>query len=121
MTTVYFTRAAQKPTAPKTNWGILVNVAKESGHYEKAYWALKVMYDNTKSEKSKTIYGKKLVQLQNLFSIQKSANAYYDQKGEYPADLNTLVETGLLKEVPEDPTGKGYVWDADKRQVVVGE
>jgi len=118
---VYFTRAAQKPTAPKTNWGILVNVAKQSGHYEKAYWALKVMYDNTKSEKSKTIYGKKLVQLQNLFTIQKSANAYYEQKGEYPTDLNTLVETGLLEEIPDDPMGNSYVWDADKRQVLVGE
>jgi tetratricopeptide (TPR) repeat protein len=118
---IYFTEAARKPGAPKTNWGILVNVAREAGHYEKAYWALQVMYDSAKSEKIKNIYAKKLVQLQNIFLIQKAADAYQQEKGAYPAALGEIIEKGYMEEIPEDPMGKGYTWDVEKKKVVIKE
>jgi len=117
----YFMMAAQKPDAPKTNWGILVNVSKESGYYENAYWSLKVMYDSAKSDKVKTIYGKKLVQLQNVFLIQKAADTYQHEKGDFPASLEEIVEKGYMDEVPVDPMGKGYTWDVEKGKVMINE
>jgi tetratricopeptide (TPR) repeat protein len=110
----YFLKAAQKPGAPKTNWGLLVNVSKESGYYENAYWALKVMYDNSDNEKVKMIYAKKLVQLDNLFTLQKAVTSYNDKTGNYPESLEKLVENGYIEKIPDDPMGKGYVWDGEK-------
>lgn len=117
----YFLIAAQKPDAPKTNWGLLVNVSKESGYYENAYWALKVMYDSAKSDKVKTIYGKKLVQLQNVFLIQKAVDAFQQERGNFPATLDAIVAKGYMEEIPEDPMGKGYTLDAAKGKVMINE
>ncbi|MDX1776530.1 MAG: hypothetical protein R3297_08100 [Desulfobulbales bacterium] len=117
----YFMMAARKPGAPKANWGLLVNVSRESGHYENAYWALKVMYESAKSDKVKTIYAKKLVQLQNVFLIQKAADTYYRDKGFHPLTLEDFVAKGLMDEIPEDPMGKGYFWDAEKKKVFIKE
>ena len=115
----YFLKAAQKPGAPKTNWGLLVNVSRESGFYENAYWALKVMYDNSDNEKVKMIYAKKLVQLENLFTLQKAVNSYNEKTGNYPESLENLVESGDIEKIPEDPMGKHYAFDSEKKQVVV--
>ena len=117
----YFMMAARKPGAPKTNWGLLVNVSKESGYYENAYWALKVMYENARSHKVKTIYGKKLVQLQNVFLIQKAAETYQQKMHTYPASLEDITAKGFMEEIPEDPMGKGYFWDGERKQVMINE
>ena len=117
----YFMMAARKPGAPKTNWGLLVNVSRESGYYENAYWAMQVMYESAKSEKVKTIYAKKLVQLQNVLLIQKAADAYAREKGIFPANLGEIVEKGYMEEIPEDPMGRGYFWDDKKKRVMINE
>jgi hypothetical protein len=117
----YFMMAARKPDAPQTNWGLLVNISRESGYYENAYWALKVMYDSARSEKVKTIYAKKLVQLQNVFLIRKAANTYQEEKGNFPTTLDEIVAKGYISEIPEDPMGKGYAWDAEKKKVMIKE
>ena len=117
----YFMMAAQKPGAPKTNWGLLVNVSRESGYYENAYWAMKVMYESAGSDKVKTIYAKKLVQLQNVFLIQKGADAFQQERGVFPATLGEIVEKGYVEEIPEDPMGKGYYWDSEKNKVMINE
>ena len=113
--------AAQKSDAPKTNWGLLANISKESGYYENAYWAMKVMYESAKSDKVKTIYAKKLVQLQNVFLIQKAADTFQEENRISPGFLDDLVLSGYLDEIPEDPMGKGYTWDAEKKQVMIKE
>ena len=113
--------AAQKPDAPKANWGLLVNVSRESGYYENAYWALKVMYESAKSDKVKTIYAKKLVQLQNVFQIQKAADSFQQKKGFFPLTLEDIVAKGFMEEIPEDPMGRGYTWDAEKNKVMINE
>ena len=117
----YFMMAARKPGAPKTNWGLLVNISRESGYYENAYWAMKVMYESARSDKVKTIYGKKLVQLQNVLLIQRAADTYKQEKDNEPATLDELVKTGYIDAIPEDPMGKGYTWDIEQGKVLINE
>jgi hypothetical protein len=117
----YFMMAAKKPDAPKVNWGLLVNISKESGFYENAYWALQVMYESARSDKVKTIYGKKLVQLQNALLLQKAADKFYGERGNLPDTLDELASKGYIDEVPEDPMGKGYFWDTEKNKVLIKE
>jgi hypothetical protein len=117
----YFTIAAKKPGAPEANWGLLVNVSKESGYYENAHWALKVMYESTTSDKVKTIYGRKLVQLQNVLILQQAANEFVQKEHSLPASLDDLVKKGYREEIPADPMGQGYYWDGEKGKVMINE
>jgi competence protein ComGC len=79
------------------------------------------MYESAKSDKVKTIYGKKLVQLQNVFLIQKAVDTFQLEKGVFPASLEEIVTKGYMEQVPEDPMGKGYTWDTEKGKVFINE
>lgn len=49
---------------------------------------------------------KKEVQTQNIRTIQSSIDQYYHDKGEYPNNLEALVDAGYLKTIPIDPSTK---------------
>lgn len=48
---------------------------------------------------------------ENLFIMRKLINQYYLDKNKYPANLQTLVDEGYLKQIPKDPiTGSTQTW-----------
>ncbi len=48
---------------------------------------------------------------EDLFLMRKLINQYYLDKNKYPANLQTLVDEGYLKKIPEDPiTGSAQTW-----------
>lgn len=52
----------------------------------------------------------------NLDVLNKAADAYAEQAGEYPASLLTLADAGLVNALPSDPADGDYYIDArDKR------
>ena len=46
---------------------------------------------------------KEAVLKENLFVMRSQINNYFADKGEYPFDLQALVEARYLKKVPQDP------------------
>jgi len=115
----YLWQAAQKPEAPKHFMALMLSALKKSGEYEKALWAMKMMYDNAPDEKTKTVYGKKMIQLRDMAVLQKAAEVFHQRNDRYPSDLEELLSAGLIKELPADPYGQGYEWNPDKNLVVV--
>lgn len=48
---------------------------------------------------------------EDLFLMRKLINQYYLDKNKYPASLQTLVDEGYLRKIPEDPiTGSAETW-----------
>jgi general secretion pathway protein G len=48
---------------------------------------------------------------EDLFRMRDAIDQYYADKGQYPADLQTLVTDGYLRAVPEDPfTRSSTTW-----------
>jgi general secretion pathway protein G len=45
---------------------------------------------------------------ENLFILRKMINQYYTDKYKYPASIQTLVDEGYLKSIPEDPITKSF-------------
>jgi general secretion pathway protein G len=43
---------------------------------------------------------------EDLFRMREAIDQYYADKGQYPADLQTLVSEGYLRQVPKDPFTK---------------
>lgn len=115
----YLWRAAQKPAAPKHFLSLMLSALKKTGEYEKAFWAMKTLWDSAKNEKRKTVYAKKMIQLKNLALLQKAALIFRERNGRFPTGLNELLISGIIKKMPEDPYGTPYEWDAEKKIVVV--
>ncbi|MDY6852119.1 MAG: hypothetical protein SV487_08610 [Thermodesulfobacteriota bacterium] len=115
----YLWQAAQKPSAPKHFLSLMLAALKKTGEYEKAFWAMKTLWDSAKNEKRKTVYAKKMIQLKNLALLQKAAQVFREKSGRFPAGLDELLISGIIKKIPEDPYGAPYEWDAKKKIVVV--
>lgn len=50
---------------------------------------------------------------EDLFRLRDAIDQYYADKGNYPADLQTLVSDGYLRAIPEDPfTRSAETWQA---------
>jgi general secretion pathway protein G len=48
---------------------------------------------------------------ENLFRMRDAIDQYYADKGRYPASLETLVEDGYLRRIPDDPiTRSAATW-----------
>jgi general secretion pathway protein G len=47
---------------------------------------------------------------ENLFRLRDLIDQYYVDKGQYPPSLETLVEEGYLRKLPEDPFTRAADW-----------
>jgi general secretion pathway protein G len=56
---------------------------------------------------------KEAVLKEDLFRMRDAIDQYYADKGKYPADLQTLVTDGYLRQIPVDPfTDSSETWQA---------
>jgi general secretion pathway protein G len=56
------------------------------------------------------IQSKEAVLKENLFRLRDLIDQYYVDKGQYPASLETLVQEGYLRKLPEDPFTRSADW-----------
>lgn len=56
------------------------------------------------------IQSREAVLKENLFRMRDLVDQYYVDKGQYPASLETLVEEGYLRKLPEDPFTRAADW-----------
>ena len=56
------------------------------------------------------IQSKEAVLHENLFRLRDLIDQYYVDKGQYPSSLETLVEEGYLRKLPEDPITQSADW-----------
>lgn len=54
--------------------------------------------------------GKEIALKQNLAVIRRSIDQYYADQGDYPSQLDQLVEKRYLRDIPEDPIVKTHEW-----------
>jgi len=56
------------------------------------------------------VQSKEAVLKEDLFRIRDVIDQYYVDKGQYPSSLETLVEDGYLRKLPEDPFTQAADW-----------
>jgi len=59
----------------------------------------------------------KLRWLDNIVYLEEKVRQFRKAFGFWPQELEELVKTGILDEIPEDPFGKGYYLDKDSHRV----
>lgn len=58
------------------------------------------------------IQSREAVLSENLFRMRDLIDQYYVDKGQYPPSIETLVEEGYLRKLPEDPFSRAADWTA---------
>ena len=67
-----------------------------------------------KINKRAIIKAKEAVLKENLFQMRDAIEQYYADKGHYPDSLETLVDDGYLRKIPEDPfTKSSDTWQVE--------
>ena len=66
------------------------------------------------------IQSREAVLKENLFRLRDLIDQYYVDKGQYPPSLETLVEEGYLRKLPEDPFTRSARLDAGLRRARPG-
>ena len=56
------------------------------------------------------IQSREAVLRENLFRMRDLIDQYYVDKGQYPPSIETLVEEGYLRKLPEDPFTRTADW-----------
>ena len=56
------------------------------------------------------IQAREAVLKENLFRMRDLIDQYYVDKGQYPPSIETLVEEGYLRKLPEDPFTRTADW-----------
>ena len=56
------------------------------------------------------IQSREAVLRENLFRMRDLIDQYYVDKGQYPSSIETLVEEGYLRTLPEDPFTRSSDW-----------
>jgi general secretion pathway protein G len=56
------------------------------------------------------VQSREAVLKENLFRLRDLIDQYYVDKGQYPSSLETLVEEGYLRKLPEDPITRAADW-----------
>jgi len=56
------------------------------------------------------IQSREAVLKENLYRLRDLIDQYYVDKGQYPPSLETLVEEGYLRKLPEDPFTRAADW-----------
>ena len=57
------------------------------------------------------IQAREAVLKENLFQLRELIDQYYVDKGQYPPTLESLVEDGYLRTMPEDPMTRTPDWE----------
>jgi general secretion pathway protein G len=56
------------------------------------------------------VQSREAVLKENLYRMRDLIDQYYVDKGQYPPSLETLVEEGYLRKLPEDPMTQSADW-----------
>ncbi|MBN1521990.1 MAG: hypothetical protein JW928_05600 [Candidatus Aureabacteria bacterium] len=86
--------------------------------YEAAIYQIARQMNETEDHNLKTRLEKNLEWYQSLLFLNRAAKAYRDHFGKDIESLNDLITSGLVKDIPQDRVGKGFIWDAENREVV---
>ncbi len=88
---------------------------QEAGETEMAIDYLKAMVTTARGDLAKQGYATRLNAFEGVLKIEQAVESFVAAKGVLPANLNVLLDSGFLKELPQDPYGgKFYLLEDGK-------
>lgn len=120
----YFDEAADKPKLTAFRRGSLKGMAalahSKGGDRDLAKQVWTYIYENSTSEGRKNFAETNLKEIFLMEAeelLTKAVGTYYERLGKMPDGLEDLVRTKILKHVPTDPFGDGYIILQGQKQI----
>lgn len=109
----YLLMASRRPGA----WPMLPTLASklyyDEGGTEAAISFLSAILTNENDENTRRKYKIRLDALKKILYLERAASLYEDKMGVKPRNLNVLIDTWIIKQIPEDPYGGQFYIDKD--------
>jgi tetratricopeptide (TPR) repeat protein len=110
----YFAQCMKIPGAPDFVERLRANAVFKKGDLKTAWETWLDIYNRAPDERTKRIASNHLYNVKATIdeaALEDAAAKFRDRFGRWPADLEALARTGLVREVPKDLDGKDYVYD----------
>jgi tetratricopeptide (TPR) repeat protein len=110
----YFEQCLKIPGAPEFVERLRANAIFKKGDLRTSWETWLDIYKKAPDERTKKIASNHLYNVKATIdeaAIEDAAVKYRERFGRLPADLETLLRTGFLREVPKDMDGEGYLYD----------
>jgi len=116
----YFEQCMKIPGAPEFVERLRANAIFKKGDLRTSWETWLDIYRKAPDERTKKIASNHLYNVKaaiDAAALEDAAAKYRQRLGRLPADLEALVRTGFLTEVPKDLDGKDYVYDPETGKV----
>lgn len=120
----YMAQASRIPGAPAGLVPIAANLFASAQSPQQAVEILATAYRNTTDENAKQLLELRLKIMlveRDVVMLEQAIHRYQSLHGTLPARLDDLVATGLLQQVPQEPSGGHYLYNAGTGAVSSGE
>ena len=107
--------ASERPGAPPMYAELAVKLANEKKRTENAISFLEEMTKKTDDETLKKKYAVRISFFKGVLQVEQAVERYKRKFRRQPSDLHSLVQAGLLQEVPADPYGGKLYLDLEGR------
>jgi hypothetical protein len=111
-------RAARLPNAPDYLPSLATRLYAQSGEVESGLTLAYSLAESTEDEQLRATFERRILELQmeaELQRVDRSIDAFRQQFGVAPPDIDTLLWLGFLDRPPEDPQGGGFFIGYDER------
>jgi len=107
----YFAQAAKLPSCPRFVESVRAMLYYKGDQPEAALTILQALIDSVEKKKDKELIEKKIAWLKNIVELEGAVKKFKEKFSRLPDNLEELVSSGLLTEIPEDKFGQGYYLD----------
>ena len=110
----YFEQCMKIPGAPEFVERLRANAIFKKGDLQTSWETWLDIFKKAPDERTKKIASNHLYNVKAAIdeaAIEDAAAKYRERFGRPPADLETLLRTGFLREVPKDMDGEDYLYD----------
>jgi tetratricopeptide (TPR) repeat protein len=111
----YLLEASQRPAAPQIYADLASRLSYEKKRTENAIGFLEELTRRTDDESLRKRYETRLTFLRAVLHVEEAVKQYKKEYGRKPSRIDDLIKTGLLREVPVDPSGGSLYLDSDGR------
>jgi tetratricopeptide (TPR) repeat protein len=110
----YFEQCLKIPGAPEFVERLRANAIFKKGDLRTSWETWLDIYKRAPDERTKKIASNHLYNVKAAIdsaALEDAATKYRERFGHRPSDLEVLVRTGFLREVPKDMDGQDYIYD----------
>jgi hypothetical protein len=105
--------ASKRPGAYDFLPTLAARLYNQEGLTELAIVSLKSFLDNERDDRLKKIYAKRLEALRRILFLEKAVARFKSKTKRAPLNLQALVQSGVITQIPDDPYGGVFYLEKD--------